>query len=252
MTHQQFWNLFKEFVIFHPPNLERPCLQLQTWALLKNFEANLNDEGLGMTMRDKGKPTFFARKWAESGYQPNAVRADGPFLVANMVDISAEFSGKARTEFITFDLAVLDKLQDPKVRPTLCNGRSEQDIFKDAWDMLTQVFTYLSTVVQATVTPLVGAPYVQVTAKAHLDALVANSAITSFLVGENETRQLQRDFHKMVQNQAIKGLPWRGGIGSLHGMYVPELVFQIRDCPVPGELNFVEYNREVSEQERCC
>ena len=253
MTQEQFWNIFKEFVMFHPTNSDRPCLQLQSWALLKNFEANLNDDGLGMTMRDKGRSTFFSRKWAESGYQPNAIRTDSPILVANMIELATDYgTNRDRIDVLTFDLAVLDKLQDPKVRPTLCNGRNEQDLFRDAWEILLQVFTYLATIVEATVTPLAGAPYVQITSKQRLDALAAGAEITSFEINEDATRLLQRDFHKMLKTKEIKGLPWRGGIGNFHGIYVSELSMRFHECPEPVELNFVVYNREVNEQERCC
>lgn len=251
MTQDQFWNILKEFVIFHPVNTARPCMQLQTWGLLRNLEANLNDPGLGMTIRDKGKPGFFSRRWAESSYNPNAIRCDGPYLVANLIDIASEYPNKrTRIDTVTFDLAVLDNLKDPKARASACDGRNEVEMFQDVWTLLSQVFAYLNTIVQATVTPLVGADYTQVTSLARLQYLEAEGLITAFLVDETETNKLQRDFRDL--KKGYKGLPWRGGIGALHGMYVTDLQMQFTECPEPIELNFADYSAAVSEQEQCC
>lgn len=250
MTQDQFWNILKEFVIFHPANA-RPCMQLQTWGLLRNLEANLNDPGLGMTIRDKGKPGFFSRRWAESAYNPNAIRCDGPYLVANLIDISSEYGNRnLRTDTVTFDLAVLDNLKDPKARATACDGRNEVEVFQDTWALLSQVFAYLKGIVQATVTPLIGADYIQVTSLARLQYLLTEAEITAFVVDETETRAIQRDFQDL--KKSVKGLPWRGGIGALYGMYVTDLRMQFHECPEDLELNFADYSRAVSEQEQCC
>jgi hypothetical protein len=251
MTQDQFWNILKEFVIFHPADAERPCMQLQTWGLLRNLEANLNDAGLGMTIRDKGKPTFFSRRWAESGYNPNAIRADGPYLVANLIDMASTHGNRnSRTDYVTFDLAVLDNLIDPKVRATACAGRNEIEIFQDAWTILQQVFAYLKGIVHATVTPLVGADYVQVTSLSRLEYLLSESLITGYEVDFVETNSIQGNFKDM--KKTVKGLPWRGGIGALHGMYVSDLTMKFDECPEPIELDFPAYERVVNEQERCC
>lgn len=252
MTQDQFWNILKEFVIFHPVNTARPCMQLQTWGLLRNLEANLNDPGLGMTIRDKGKPGFFSRRWAESNYNPNAIRCDGPYLVANLIDISSEYGNRnSRTDTVTFDLAVLDNLKDPKARATACDGRNEIEMFQDAWTILSQVFTYLKGVVQATVTPLVGADYVQVTSLSRLQYLEAQGEITAFAVDINQTNKI-KDAFKDMKEKGYKGLPWRGGIGALHGMYITDLQMQFTECPEPIELNFADYSAAVNEQGQCC
>jgi len=251
MTQDQFWQIFKEFVIFHPVNATRPCMQLQTWGLLRNLEANLNDPGLGMTMRDKGKPGFFSRRWAESSYNPNAIRCDGPYLVANLIDITSLYPNKrVRTDVLTFDLAVLDSLVDPKARASLCSGRNEIEIFNDAWTILNEAFHYLNGIVQATVTPLIGVDYTQVTSLSRLEYLLAEAEITAYVVDTGATNRIQDDFKDM--KKTVKGLPWRGGIGALHGMYIADLTIHLHYCPEDIELNFVEYSKAVNEQEQCC
>jgi hypothetical protein len=250
-NQDQLWNVFKEFVMFHPPNQAKPCLQLQTWALLKNLDSNLNAEGLGMTIKDKAMPTFFSRIWAASGYSPNSIRCDSPLLIANFIEINT-FRPRTgiKTDVISFDLAVLDGLKDSKVRPNTCDARNEHQIFQDAFTILNQLFLYLQTIDEAIVTPLAGPQYSVITSRQRLDYLVSEVLISAYEIQETESAQIKHSFKRMVEK--VQALPWRGGIGNLHGMFIPELKFTLGECQEQIELAFPDYPAEVNEQSQCC
>lgn len=255
MTQDQLWQLLKEFVVFHPANSDRPCLQLQTWGLLRNFESDLNEDGLGMTVMDKGQPTFFSRRWAESGYNPNSLRCDTPMLVANVISYSFEQqNSRKRVGTLSFDIGVLDVLEKPKARPSLCARRSENDLFRDAWAILNDLFAYLQTAAEALVTPLAGDPYTQITSEAHLAHLLSAGKITAYEIQQKPTIALRRSLSKLSQERRtrLEGLPWRGGVRNLHGVYIPMVTIENLDCPEIIDLEFPDYDYVVNETEPCC
>lgn len=244
MTQNEFWLLFRKFVQYHPSDAAMPCRRLDTWAVLKNFEADLNDPALGATILDRDKPTLFSRQWAGSKYNPNAIRHRYPILAANIVEITSERIRKnERIDRLVFDLAVLDRLEEPKGPALPCRRRNEIDIFQDCHNRLQECFSYLSGIIAATITP--GGDYIG--PEAELTYLVSSEQIESYLIDEKGTRALQRRMKEMTENS--KAYPWRGGISNLYGVYAPELVMEFHVCEDPLSLEFTQYGEPITERE---
>lgn len=249
MTQDAFWSLFKRFVMFHPADPVYPCNRLDSWAVLKNLETDLNDPALGMTVLDRGKSHFFSRAWAESKHNPNAIRHRFPLLAANVVEVVVDRSGKTeRVDRLVFDLVVLDVLKNPKGPANVCARRSEIEIFRDCHDRLQEAFSYLLVCVVASVTPLSGPAEVFYGTLPELVYLEGAGLISAYSVMEKETRDLQRRFKGMCENS--KALPWRGGASQLYGVYSPELSFPFQVCEDPLNLDFGSYyEAAISERE---
>lgn len=244
MTQNEFWLLFRKFVQYHPSNEAMPCRRLDTWAVLKNFEADLNDPALGATILDRDKATFFSRQWAGAKYNPNAIRHRYPILAANIVEITSErVKKKERIDRLVFDLAVLDKLEDPKGPATACRRRNEIDIFQDCHDRLQECFSYLSGLVVATMTP--GGTFIG--PEDELLHLVDTEQITSYVLEEKEGRAMQRRMKEMTENS--KAYPWRGGLSNLYGVYAPELIMEFHVCEEELDLEFPDYTDTITERE---
>lgn len=249
MTKQEFWNLFKRFVQSHPVNEAMPCARLQTWAVLKNFEADLNDPALGMTIRDKGKAHYFSRSWAASRYNPNAIRHDYPMLLANILEVSVERVSRVdRIDRVVFDLAVLDTLRKPKGLGDVCGRRNEIEIFEDCHERLQECFAYMERVVVGTGTlpdtstePFIGSPE-------EAAYRVAAGVWTLFTPDQAESRKVQRRIKAMTERSKV--FPWRGGTSGLYGVYAPELAMEFPVCEDDLVLDFSEaYEVAIHERE---
>lgn len=242
MTQDQFFDLFRRYVM-HAPSGSFACQRPEAWAVLKNLETDLNDPALGATIRDRDKPTFFSRAWSESGHNPNAIRHRYPILVANIVEVISERTGKKeRTDRLIFDLAVLDQVKLPKASSTPCDRRTEIEIFQDCHGILQQVFSYL--------TECAAASDGTATLYAHpseIEWLAEENIIEGFTASEPLTRNVQRKFKGMVES--AKAYPWRGGISGLYGAYVPELEMEFHVCEEETTLLFTRYDYKITERE---
>lgn len=248
MTQDDFWSLFKRFVMFHPSDPEYPCARLDSWAVLKNLDTDLNSPALGMTVLDRGKSHFFSRAWAESKYNPNAIRHRFPLLAANIVEVVVERGEKDRVDNLSFELIVLDTLKEPKGPASACARRSEIEIFRDCHNRLQECFSYLMGAVVATVTPLSGPEEVFYGSPLELAYLSEADLIASYTLQPKETQNLQRRFKKMCENSTA--LPWRGGASQLYGVWAPDLVFSFHVCEDPLALDFPSYYQgAISERE---
>lgn len=250
MEKSEFWGLFKKFVKGHPINEARPCYRLDTWAVLKNFEADLNDPALGMTILDRDKPHFFSRVWAAAKYNPNAIRHRFPALVANILEVANERTGKGeRVEKVVFDLAVLDVVRAPKGPSGPCARRNEIEIFEDCHNRLQEVFHYLGKVIVAVGTPTGGGdPVPFLGSEQEALYLVDSGEWSGYVVDEKESRSVQRRFKAMTDNTKV--FPWRGGTSALYGVYAPELAMDFVICEDEVTLQFEErYTDAINERE---
>ena len=243
LTPDIFWGFFADFVRYHAPDAEEPCKQLQTWAVLKNLETNLNDPALGMTIRDKDRGHFYSRAWAKANYNPNRIECKKPPLVASILDIQITRINASTKEIkYNFDLAAFDVLRSPKGKSGPCESRTEIDIFQDCNRFIGQAFDFLDTIQKADIGgETVWKP------EGLLNYWVAQAVIGGYTTNEQATRQFRHNWKQ--QTKQARALPWRGGLDGLFGVYVPDLSFTLIDCD-QLELDFSqEYTTAINERE---
>lgn len=247
MTQEEFWDLLKRFVQFHPITEGQPCLRLDTWAVLKNLESDLNTDSLGMTILDKDKPHFYSRQWAAARFNPNAIRHRFPALLANVSDVLTVRENGKRTDYLTFDLAVLDVIRKPKGPGTRCDRRNEIEIFRDCNDLLNQVFLYLRKVIVAQAAPAGGGSVSFIGSKQEADSYLDSETWLSYVMDEKETAQIQGRMKDLTHK--VNVFPWRGGSSNLHGVFASEMRLAFPVCETEVELSFNTALEAISERE---
>lgn len=249
MTKDEFWGLFKRFVMYHPANQSAPCHRLDTWAVLKNLDTDLNDPALGMTIRDRDKPHYFSRQWAGAMYNPNAIRHRYPILVANIQEVAVKRDkNKVKAERLIFDLAVLDTMKAPKGPTSVCDKRTEIEVFQDCHDRLQELFAHLELTVVATVTPLAGPDENFVGSEQELVHSLAENLILAYVIDETETNRARRRLKGFTEEMEV--YPWRGGLSDLYGVYAPELAMEFPICETEITLEFPsDYAAVINERE---
>lgn len=108
-------NLYKAF-IFYVQNSKHGDIKyqeskLQTFAVLQNY-FDLNTENLGRNIASKGKPFFWSREWARSGFNPSKVSYNYPLMGVIETGYSIQNPFRSRSMCHSLEIVFLDKVRD--------------------------------------------------------------------------------------------------------------------------------------------
>ncbi len=205
-THELTIQLLK--AVQYQRATDLPCKRINTFAFLKKAD-DLNSEGLGMTIRDKGIH-FFSRKWGEQGHDPNSLKWDFPLLA--VVYIAPEIKAPIRknsdcpTNIHEFDLLLIDKIENQKASNTTpCQRRTENQIRQDCISLLHSAFQYLSEVIWAETSGSTDYPdgYYH---PGELDQLRTDGLITAWLKDGKKSTKYKRSLQEV--NEQSRGIPY--------------------------------------------
>ena len=209
-TLSDIYSKVKEAVRLWPLNPHKPT----TFAVLGSF-TDLDTPNLGMVVKEKDKPYFYSKAWADEQYNAGRIRWAPPgvffFEQNGSIDVNS-------TSYIRYNLtlAVLDTMEMDSEKYVKDPGdqRNRMEIFEDTENVLLQVIGFLK--------------------KLDLDASEWSRQYRASFVRDNATITFER---------------FEAGTGKLYGNYstivfeVPCAIEDITLRPSKGESETQAYHR---------
>lgn len=247
------YSLLSDFVKYYPKNKDN-CKQLQTFAVLDGF-SELNNENLGKSIRDYGKPYFYSKRWENSNFNKSNISFDFPAMVVHQNSYLGQYDTikeKVSTKIYNLEIGVVDKyVQDClDCRSDYCRDRTNEEIYRDTSNMLDGLFAYFNDVVVANVTDDNG-EHVIYAHKDYLTWMDDEDIIISYSINRSETNAFHREWRNSIGNSNINGFFWKGGIDDLKGTFI-NLQVRIDTCPEYSPSFFRSKSDGIFLDLNCC
>ena len=227
MNHATFIQQLVSAVKYSPIGSKR-CDRINTFAFLDDGN-QINDENLGMTIRDRGT-NFFSISWEQQGNDPNSLKWDYPLLAVVLIGTTIEQPFRTNkvcpTNIREYDLIVVDKLEDQAAaNSNPCQQRSKNDLIVECTNLLNGVFDYINQVIYAEVDGGEDGYYTQ----GLLDQMVTDGDITAYMKIDRESNSFIRDLRERNANSNGVAFSDRG----VYGIRNPILVSnKVKTSPV--------------------
>ena len=215
-----YWRVIREFVDHYPAS-ENKCERLNTFAVLDSI-GDLNSRTLGKSNYDRGKDTFYSRRWERKNLNQSEMSIDFPGLLAldRNAPIENPFNQTSGTRVShSIDLLFVDKYEEHKLdKPGTdsCSERNKSEIYDQAREFAFIFLEYMNDLVVLDNNRLIN--------QAVKDA---DGDLAGNLVDGPMTAQFQKLLRQ--NNPTVNLVRWDGGKDNLHGCFI-SLVLSFVSC----------------------